>query len=852
MLRRLSALFDRYSATHLTLRGAGRSIRDSAGQPVGHVDIAELHQGRLRIAGWVRAEKVTLHLAGETVSMAPRQLREDVASATGGSPAVGFDLILPCQVETLLSAEAPGLSFVTPQRTRSIPSLPMPMPRPQAARRRLRLRFAAAGLLTVPAVLGWAMTRDPRFRARVKARLGLSGITHADPMESRLFRTAEDRPAQPGPVRITIVLPVYNAFDLLAEVLDRVRRNTDLPWRLIVIEDCSPDPRVRPFLRNWVATQEADRPGRVVLIENPENRGFIGSVNTGLATALTQTPPADGTPEGPVVLLNSDAFVPQGWASRLVRPMLLHENVASVTPLSNDAEIFSTPMLCEQTPLRPGQGDAIDAVAQGFHPDALISQVPTGVGFCMAMGRDWLRRVPALDTAFGRGYGEEVDWCQKVRRRGGRHLGLPGLFVEHRGGESFGSAAKLALVARNNEIIARRYPQYDAEVQGFISHDPLLTARLALALAWAGSLGAEIPVYLAHSLGGGAEMYLRQRIAGDIDRIGAAVVLRIGGRQRWQLEVVGPHGTVAGTTDDFELVQRMLQALKRSRIVYSCGVGDRDPLTLPDRLRDLKRGPQDKIEVLIHDFYPVSPSYTLLDADGVYRGPVTAERDDPAHRGRDAAGNPVPLADWQAAWGGLLRDADEIRAFSEDSAAQIRAVWSGLDDRIRVLPHALLAPMPLLTAPDGAPLVIGVLGNIGRQKGAELVSGLARRLEGRRDLALALIGNIDPNYPMPGSAPVHGDYRHEDLETLARRYRIGAWLIPSIWPETFSYTTHEALATGLPVLAFALGAQGAAVAAAPNGIAIAYTPEDDLVDRLLEVLTDNQALQAAKPLQEIQ
>lgn len=65
-------------------------------------------------------------------------------------------------------------------------------------------------------------------------------------------------------------------------------------------------------------------------------------------------------------------------------------------------------------------------------------------------------------------------------------------------------------------------------------------------------------------------------------------------------------------------------------------------------------------------------------------------------------------------------------------------------------------------------------------------------------------------------AHVHGDYRVEDISALATRYDISCWLIPSIWPETFSYTTHEALATGLPVFAFDLGAQGDAVAMAAS------------------------------------
>ena len=40
-----------------------------------------------------------------------------------------------------------------------------------------------------------------------------------------------------------------------------------------------------------------------------------------------------------------------------------------------------------------------------------------------------------------------------------------------------------------------------------------------------------------------------------------------------------------------------------------------------------------------------------------------------------------------------------------------------------------------------------------------------------------------------------------------------------------SYTIHEALATGLPVYAFDIGAQGEAVAAAANGTAMPFQPQ---------------------------
>ena len=85
---------------------------------------------------------------------------------------------------------------------------------------------------------------------------------------------------------MTLILPVYNAFELLEEVLERVLRHTDLPWKLIVIEDCSSDARVRPFLQGWAATHEDAHPGQVELMLNRENQGFIRSVNAGAETGL--------------------------------------------------------------------------------------------------------------------------------------------------------------------------------------------------------------------------------------------------------------------------------------------------------------------------------------------------------------------------------------------------------------------------------------------------------------------------------------------------------------------------------------------------------------------------------------
>jgi GT2 family glycosyltransferase/glycosyltransferase involved in cell wall biosynthesis len=700
---------------------------------------------------------------------------------------------------------------------------------------RLMGRFVKTVVGLIPQIIRWFISHDHHSKALIKAKLGLNHFrTATGPVADNLFAdTLEELPTD---VPVTIILPVYNAPDLLRQCLERVSDHTDLPWHIIIIDDGSSDPAVRPALQEWVTEQPADQ---VTLIEQDENLGFIASVNTALALIgkdeLRRT--------SPVILLNTDALVPQNWASRLIAPLQNNADVASVTPMSNDAEIFSVPSLCANQPLSEGAGDVIDTVAQGLSIEHTSSEVPTGVGFCMALAPSFLAKIPQLDTIFGQGYGEEVDWCRKTSALGGRHLGIGNLFVEHKGGSSFGSDKKQALIARNNKVVSHRYPTYDRMVRDFITVDPLRGPRLALALAWAGTVAPPdgVPVYLAHALGGGAESWLQSQINAIISKGHAAVVLRVGTSMRWQLEVWSEGGVTAGQTEDFALVEQLLEPLQNRRIIYSCGVGDRDPVELPQMLLRLQRNPQDQLEVLFHDYLPVSPSFTLLDSSGRYRGASLGGGEDAAHIAVRTDNRKVDLADWQAAWEQLVLAADKVVVFSASSADILRAVWPVVRDRITVTPHIMDTLPPRVIPTKSQSQTLAVLGNIAPHKGAEVVSALAALPQAERGGRMVLIGNIDPSFALAKGCVVHGDYTPGDIPSLVAHYNITHWLIPSIWPETFSFTTREALATGLPVIAFDVGAQGDVVRAAPNGRAVPYGTNADMLPALIAAFTDKDS-----------
>ncbi|SDY47502.1 Glycosyltransferase, GT2 family [Jannaschia faecimaris] len=774
LIHRLHRIFQVFAEASMAIDGRGARLHDAAGRQIGATTAVEVRSNRLIVRGTAPAGGIVLRLGAVahpgTIDPATGAFRFDLPFETGAMEIVPEGH--PAQ---------PLSGFTSAQLAR--------------ARWRLAGRFGLTLLTLLPQILRWKARGDMEARESVKETLKLVIRPTAGLIDKSVL-TPPSTPPVPG--RAMLLMPVHNAFDLVVEALDRVVRHSGTDWHLIVIEDASTDPRLRPWLCAWAAEQGA----RVTLLLQDINLGFIGAVNLGFEVARRN-------PDLPVVLINSDAMVPKDWLPRLLAP-LADPSVASVTPMSNDAELLTVPVIVKPHSLAPGQGDALDAAARNLAAGTIHPDLPTGVGFCMALSPRFLREIPTFDTDFGRGYGEEVDWCRKALLCGGRHVCAQNLFVEHRGGASFGFATKQRLLEENGARIARRYPRFAGEVENFLRGDPLTTPRLALALSLAG-LGGEVPVYLAHALGGGAEDWLRDRIKDRADRGRSSVVVRVGQRHRWRLEVHGPEGMTAGVCNDVSVVESLIQRLPNRRIIYSCGVSHPEAAELPEVLLRLADGGH-PVEVLFHDFFAISPSYTLLDADSVFRGvPLGGVTDDPAHRHLAPDSTVTDLAEWQARWGRLVARAERVVTFSNDSGAHVLRAYPQARGRMVVAPHSPVGAVPVVTPPGGTDPVIGVLGNIGPHKGAAVLQRLSRDLARQGGGRLIVLGHLASDFSLAKPSQVHGTYRLEDLPGLVARYGIRGWFMPSVWPETFSFTTHEVLATGMPIAAFDLGAQGEAV-----------------------------------------
>ncbi|OUM37007.1 glycosyl transferase [Pseudomonas putida] len=265
---------------------------------------------------------------------------------------------------------------------------------------------------------------------------------------------------------VDVLIPVYNGLYETLECINsalEARKRNRTPHRLVVIEDATPVPALAKALKALAGK------GKITLVSNAVNLGFIRTMNRAMAMS----------PDKDVVWLNADTRVHGNWLDRLRKVAHSSEDIASVTPFTNNGELMSFPQsqVSHAMPSAHEQAE-LDDLAQQVNNAPI--EIETGCGFCLYIKRAALNRVGYLDEVhLARGYGEETDWCLRARSFGLRHMGAPNVFVAHQGGVSFG-AEKTLRVAQNNAILRRRYPDAPTRYNAFCLRDPLKPARDAL------------------------------------------------------------------------------------------------------------------------------------------------------------------------------------------------------------------------------------------------------------------------------------------------------------------------------------------------------------------------------------
>jgi len=245
---------------------------------------------------------------------------------------------------------------------------------------------------------------------------------------------------------IDVIIPIFNGYTFLNSCLDSVIKHFDNDARLILIDDSSNDPRIQVCLEHY--KQQANFP--VLIYQNKQNQGFVKTVNQGMQLS----------DQNDVILLNSDTIVTKNWIGKLRKAAYSKENVATVTPLSNNATIFSVPEFGKANQLPEGYD--IDTFAELIENTTLrlYPEVPTGHGFCLYIKRTSLNLLGFFDEIYGLGCEEENDFCMRVISHSLCNIMADDTFIYHVGKASYQDENRDKAEQVNRDKLLTKYPFY--------------------------------------------------------------------------------------------------------------------------------------------------------------------------------------------------------------------------------------------------------------------------------------------------------------------------------------------------------------------------------------------------------
>jgi len=595
-------------------------------------------------------------------------------------------------------------------------------------------------------------------------------------------------PAPKPPIRtpVDIIIPVYRGLEQTRRCIESVLADTERPaGRIIVVDDKSPE-RSLPVWLDRLAKKTG-----IVVVHNRRNLGFVASVNRGM----------DEAGDHDVVLLNSDTEVPTGWLKRLAAHAYAQPRIASVSPLSNNATICGYPAneggpILFDLPLV-----SVDEACRGANAGRSVP-MPTTVGFCMYIRRAALTELGNFDVeGFGRGYGEENDFCMRALDAGWRHLLACDVFVYHEGSVSFGNDTKI-LKKAGGALMRSRHPRYEPLISQHVRVDAVAPYRFAVTLELFRQSGKPTVLLVCHDLGGG----VRRHIDGLVERLASqANFLLLTGTDRGATLVVPGlenHPTLslpAERLDDFVTLLRSVP-VSRVHIHHLAGM-DLDVRALVQHL-DVP------FDVTVHDYFVLCPQVSMLPwPSGRFCG-------EPGPAICNACISVLPsngareILSWRREKIWQYLEADRVICPSADT--RDRLARHGLADRAVVAPHEPVAKGTWPINPPvlrGRTLRVATLGVLASHKGAHIVAALTE-IADPADIAIHVIGHTEPDFPEAAAdrLTMTGKYAEADLPHLLAKLRPHVILFPGMAPETYSYTLTAAIASGLPIIAPRIGA----------------------------------------------
>ncbi len=631
-----------------------------------------------------------------------------------------------------------------------------------------------------------------------------------------------------------VIIPIYNAYDDVIECIESVIKNTKFEGNyLYLINDASPDERIKPMLKKYADKYKKE----IIYLDNEENLGFVGTVNRGMKESKND-----------VLLLNSDTEVTSNWLDKMQKCAYSSDSIATVTPLSNNATLASVPEIFVPNDLPKGytleeMGKIVEECSFNDYPD-----LPTGHGFCLYIKREALDVVGFFDQeSYGKGYGEENDFCFRCLNYGFRNVLCDNTYILHKESKSF-LDSKEALIADGQRVLQEKYPDYKHRLDVWVQNRPIEYIGRNIAFSIGNKLERPNIMFMIHDWRniktnlGGTTLHAWDLIKNMRDKFNFHIFTPENGVykvysyfENSECEVIFPSIFEGMTELHFynseykKLLDKVIKLYKISFVHIHHIIGHYFDLV------DVFKENNIKYMITLHDFYSQCPLINKLYKDKDYCEKIDNQKCTDCLHYR--YGSWLNIDSWRKEWQRVLDNAYKIIVPSEATKKEVLEIYA---NDIEVIEHGIDIKKDKTELVLDETNDIAFIGGIGVHKGSKILEQFINKdmINGK----VHLFGKINSVYKASNKHFInHGTYVREDLKDLLQNNNIKLICLFSIWPETYSYTMTEAIACGIPVISFDFGAIAERIKKYNLGWLIdPKTDVKDIADEINKILSNNE------------
>ena len=588
----------------------------------------------------------------------------------------------------------------------------------------------------------------------------------------------------------TIIIPVYNGFQNLKQLVLSLERNTLSCTTVIFVNDCSTDENIYTLLKQATSVHNNWQ-----YIENQSNLGFTRSVNIAMNKVTTKY----------AILLNSDTKVPKRWVERMVTPFIERPDIASTTPFTNSGVIFSFPEFICDNRLEGTVEEYDKAFELLVYDEYGMNEVYSGMGFCMGINMECWEKIGPFDAdRFGRGYGEENDWCFRALDAGYKNLLVPNLFIEHYHGGSLSKQEKEELSFEHENILSEKL---------FLQSDPWEIYRDAAALLLFKD-GCHLFIDLKNesTFPSGALDYSQYTLNKLAKNDNIIVLQYLSGRSRWELVLYSKFPKIEIRLNDISELPVLFSIVKVEKITINNLAFCADIEKAIYTLLNIKSHCNCSFHMsyAFHDYLSVCPSFFLIDNNNYPCNPGDIVYCERCIKQNDArAVHRVSIHRWRHMFKSLFSEIDEFYLFSYYSKNIVLKIYPEIENRIKVVYHEPLIDVngkeysqPKLIKD----IRIAFVGSYQMVKGSLYFEDLIETFTiNRIPASFYLAGTVFTDV-VHRSITNLGPYNRNDLGEILADAKINIVVFPSIANETFSYVCQELMILKVPIVVFPNGA----------------------------------------------